>query len=70
MLQAKEGKGRSGSVGSWEEIWKRKRGEQNEDKIFNKSKKLPRSPGEKRLGEEKGDKKARKEVEKEGLAGN
>jgi gas vesicle protein len=51
-MQAKEGRMRGGSVGSLEEMWKRKREEGEERDIFIKSKKTPRSPGGRGVGGE------------------
>jgi len=38
----KVGRARGRSVGCIEELWKRKREEEEEQKVFNKSKKMPR----------------------------
>jgi len=52
-MQAREGRIRGGSVGSLEEMWKRKREEGEEKDIFTKkSKKMPRLPGGGRMGGE------------------
>jgi len=42
----KVGRVRGGSIGSLEDIWKRKREEEEEQFLFRKSKITPRSPGE------------------------
>lgn len=45
LRRMKEGRERCVSLGSLEEMWKRKR-EESEEQGFNKSKKTPRSPSE------------------------